>query len=539
LTVSLFAAVSLAGCAPARAPGRQVLLVGVDGVSAEGFQYATTPNITALLRTGVISLKTRAVMPTVSAPNWASILSGAGPEQHGVTSNEWSPVNHTIEPTAADSAGRFPSIFDAVREKYPTAAMGMFYDWDWLGTYVNPKLIDECLFLPDTRAVTEKAVAFLKARRPVFTFVYYGHPDEVGHDQGHGTPAYFQSIADIDAEIGKLVAALREAGMLETTTIVIVSDHGGIAKGHGGESPTEMEVPWIASGHDVAKDAVLTRPNDAMNTAPTIARMLNIDPPACWTGRVVTEVLAGGNRGGLAAESGYVSKPFSTLRSGLSLTPGDVTLTTTTSGAEIRYTLDGSVPGRSSTLFAGPFTVTDTSVVRTRAFLPSAASQETTVRFGRIHGIEEVRLEAPPSPKYATDQLVLLDGARGSSNYKDGRWTGFEGQDLDMTLDWRTPRTVRSVSVSCLHRPESWIFLPTLIEYFVSNDGARFVPVGRIRREDIVTPAKAETRDLAKDLTPIAGRYLRVVIRNIGTCPAGHPGAGQKAWLFVDEVTIR
>ena len=72
---------------------KRVILIGIDGVSAEGFQYSNTPVMNSLISKGAISLKTRGVMPTVSAPNWATILSGAGPEQHGVTSNNWSLLN--------------------------------------------------------------------------------------------------------------------------------------------------------------------------------------------------------------------------------------------------------------------------------------------------------------------------------------------------------------------------------------------------------------------------------------------------------------
>ena len=41
------------------------------------------------MRRGAWTLKARGVIPTVSAPNWASVLTGAGPEQHGITSNGW------------------------------------------------------------------------------------------------------------------------------------------------------------------------------------------------------------------------------------------------------------------------------------------------------------------------------------------------------------------------------------------------------------------------------------------------------------------
>jgi len=33
-------------------------------------------------------------------------------------------------------------------------------------------------------------------------------------------------------------------------------------------------------------------------------------------------------------------------------------------------------------------------------------------------------------------------------------------------------------------------------------------------------------------------RYIKVTAKNRGTCPPWHPGAGEKAWIFIDEVTI-
>lgn len=54
-----------------------------------------------------------------------------------------------------------------------------------------------------------------------------------------------------------------------------------------------------------------------------------------------------------------------------------------TPGAEIRYTLDGSLPGKSSRLYTGPFDISSNTVVRARAYaeglVPSAAVTHTYV----------------------------------------------------------------------------------------------------------------------------------------------------------------
>ena len=33
-------------------------------------------------------------------------------------------------------------------------------------------------------------------------------------------------------------------------------------------------------------------------------------------------------------------------------------------------------------------------------------------------------------------------------------------------------------------------------------------------------------------------RYVKMVAKSIGTCPEWHVGAGQKAWIFCDELVI-
>src|SRR5262245_38119636 len=96
--VALAAFAGLAAlAAEAQAPrADHALLIGIDGLGSEGFRRAQPPAMRALVDAGAHTLAARGVIPTVSSPNWASMISGAGPAEHGVTSNDWMPDNHPI-----------------------------------------------------------------------------------------------------------------------------------------------------------------------------------------------------------------------------------------------------------------------------------------------------------------------------------------------------------------------------------------------------------------------------------------------------------
>ena len=90
----------------------RVVVIGVDGMSPDGIRHADTPHLDTLMAGGAYSFKARAVLTTSSSQNWSSMIMGAGPVQHGITSNAWQPDHFSIEPTAAGSGPIFPAVFD-------------------------------------------------------------------------------------------------------------------------------------------------------------------------------------------------------------------------------------------------------------------------------------------------------------------------------------------------------------------------------------------------------------------------------------------
>ena len=269
------------------APASHVIVIGCDGMSPDGIRNADTPNMDRMMREGAYTMHARAVMPTSSSPNWASMIMGAGPEQHGVTSNGWEPDKFVTAPTATATGGIFPTIFSQLRAQHPESVMGSYYDWGGFGRLFAHEDVDEVHNTNGPANTTAAAAAFIRKRKPTFTFVHLDHVDHVGHDKGHGTPEYYASVEEADRYIGEILDAVRDAGIAAETAVIVTADHGGKGKGHGGSTMGEIEIPWIIVGPGVARGKEIVAPVNTYDTAATAAYLLDVEPHPAWIARPV------------------------------------------------------------------------------------------------------------------------------------------------------------------------------------------------------------------------------------------------------------
>jgi len=71
----------------------------------------------------------------------------------------------------------------------------------------------------------------------------------------------------------------------------------------------------------------------------------------------------------------------------------------------------------------------------------------------------------------------------------------------------------------------------------VSEDGTKFKSIGRVKNKVSVNDGERQIQNLAVN-KKTSGRYIRVTLKNLGTCPKGHAGEGKPAWLFADEIVV-
>ncbi len=270
-----------------------VFLIGVDGLSVDGVTKANTPTMDMFIKNGASSLKARGVMPTSSGANWGSMLLGAGPEQHGITTNGWRVNNYKIEATIKDQDGFFPSVFDIIKKDDSKAKLGVFHEWGTIKDLFNTKALHRIEKTSEMNESLDKAFEYFKAERPKFVFVHLDAVDHAGHEFGHGSKEYYQEIELIDKALGKFFEKLNAFNKEEdiAVNVLITADHGGIGTSHGGSTMEEIVIPWMLVGPNVKSGHAIEQPINTYDTPATVLWLLDADKhiPAQWIGKPVLE----------------------------------------------------------------------------------------------------------------------------------------------------------------------------------------------------------------------------------------------------------
>ncbi len=219
-----------------------------------------------------------------------------------------------------------------------------------------------------------------------------------------------------------------------------------------------------------------------------------------------------------------------------------LTLTSETNFGEIHYTLDGERPTVKSTLFTKPVELNQTSRVCAGIFNNGKIIGKINCDSVIVHkafGKKVKLLNGYSKKRSATGRFALTDGLYGSEYFNDGRWQGFEGKDFVAIIDLTKQTEINSISVRFLQKIISWIFLPKYVEFYISEDGQNFKKLERIQNGISERNGKILIKSFSLNAKNKSARYVKIVAANIKTVPKFISEDGGKAWLLVDEITIK
>lgn len=348
--IGLALALSALGVLPlAAATQARLLVISVDGLRPDYVTEADKhgyeiPALRKLLAESAYAEGVVGVVPTITYPSHATLMTGVWPIEHGVFGNqEFDPFAPGAKQITEISTIKVQTLWEAAHKSgytvanvgWPVTTGAKFIDWllpanaaferdDPDGAtatqsapnivYDNPPGLADRLAdaLPKGKKLGvsdrrhEWQVAVITRFKPHFMTAHVGHLDATQHRNGPFTPAVKKTIEYVDGLVGRLVATQRAAH--PDSYIAIVSDHGFL--------PTERAMSvnallaraglldvenkrWEAAAYDTgASSAIMVR--DPKNAA-TIAKVKEViaaaaKNPDYGIGRVFTreEVIARG-----------------------------------------------------------------------------------------------------------------------------------------------------------------------------------------------------------------------------------------------------
>lgn len=217
----------------------------------------------------------------------------------------------------------------------------------------------------------------------------------------------------------------------------------------------------------------------------------------------------------------------------------DITFTTI-DDAPVYYTLDGSEPDKSSPRYEGKFSIKEDSELKAVAIRNGRKSKV----YNEMIAISKstympIELFTTPAPNYAYGgAAMLVDGINGTgTNYRTGRWMGFQGEDLVAGIDLLQPTEISKAEIRNAVVTGDWIFDASEIIIESSADNQSFAPVTSVTFTDEKGEHRADISSHSLTFEPVTARYFRVTVKP-SLMPEWHPGKGNRAFIFVDEIRL-
>lgn len=443
-----------------------------------------------------------------------------------------------------------------------------------------------------TDIYTQRALDFIQKdhKGPFFLYMAHSmvHVPLAVDDRFKGSSEqgmYGDVMQEIDWSVGEIMQILRDKGLDKNTLVIYTSDngpwlnfgnHGGSAhplrEGKGNAWEGGVRVPAIMYFPEIIDQGRTTdQMASTLDLLPTIAALTGADLPEKYIDGVnILPLLKGENasprnefiyyyEGGLCAVRRgewklvlpHKYRSYAGVEPGRDGMPGPYSRGI--AGLEL-YNLKEDV-GESHDLAADyQDRVKELLVLADSARLAlgdriTGISGYSNRSPGRVRMVEEsighkakgkrYTIKNKANPRYpGGSEYALTDGFRASLEFSDESWMGFHGDDLEIVLNLETQTEISNVNISFLTNQASWIFLPTEVELYVSDDFKKFKLIDR----QIFSGSE---RDLKIGISSYEYQgnfnvqFLKVIAKNVGQCPDWHPGEGENAWLFVDEVIVK
>ncbi len=217
-------------------PKNYTILVSFDAFRWDYPQRGITPNLDYISKNGVHALSLKPCFPSKTFPNHYSIVTGMYPENHGIIANSFINPKTKQVYTLYDSAAvrdakwyKGEAIWETAKRQGVKTASYFWPGSELTIDYRRPDYAEKFVY---TRPYDDRINGVLNwltlpyDQRPHFITVYFDATDTSGHNYGPNSKEVNYSIAVEDSLVGKILSGLKKLNLLDSTNVIVLSDHG-------------------------------------------------------------------------------------------------------------------------------------------------------------------------------------------------------------------------------------------------------------------------------------------------------------------------
>ncbi len=203
-------------------------------------------------------------------------------------------------------------------------------------------------------------------------------------------------------------------------------------------------------------------------------------------------------------------------------------------GAKIMYSLNNSEEKE----YTKPIVIFDETTIKFKAIKDGKESKTLEAKFYKIPEGRSITIKNKWQEQYsAGGNDALIDGLKGTANFRTGAWQGYYYVDLEAIVDLGKPMMLTKVKTNFIQDARSWIWMPEYVEYWGSTDGEYYFPLGKEENDiDKFDYYNTHIKSFTASFYPKKIKYIKVFAKNHNICPKGHPGEGEKGYIFADEI---
>jgi predicted AlkP superfamily pyrophosphatase or phosphodiesterase len=242
---------------------KYLYVISFDGLSTLDFDYiASLPNFKEFIKSASYCKKVYSIYPSLTYPAHTSIITGRYPKNHGIINNtllqpnrnspDWYWHRHYI---------KVQTLYDvAIKEGMKVAALlwpvtgkskiqynmpEIFANRSWQNQIIVSLLSGSPLYQiqlnnkfghlregikqPNLDNFTHQSLLYtIKNKKPDITLVHYTDLDTKRHYHGFYSEEAKMALRRHDKRLGEIVKTLKESGIYEESTIIVLGDHSSL-----------------------------------------------------------------------------------------------------------------------------------------------------------------------------------------------------------------------------------------------------------------------------------------------------------------------